>query len=272
VVGHFAPAWFIYLDIAGDPLRVTTFGQDVPFASTGDADLDGHTFTAFGGSLLDVSDVSNSESGSDTLQITLSGIVGLDTSLLNDIGDKTKWQGRTARIWFQLYDETGVTAQGGIVQHYTGYMSSVSFNARPEEQTLTLSVENYLAYMAQASNRSYLRQKDYDPADTAQRNDVRCKWAPAQLRGGGPAGSISQPRRQRDLRHRSREAPKGMNRHPQWEARLHALIEKSIARPYEWGRWDCLMFAAEAAKAITGKDHARGHRGKYKSTRRRIAT
>jgi hypothetical protein len=167
VVGHFAPAWFIYLDIAGDPLRVTTFGQDVPFASTGDADLDGHTFTAFGGSLLDVSDVSNSESGSDTLQITLSGIVGLDTSLLNDIGDKTKWQGRTARIWFQLYDETGVTAQGGIVQHYTGYMSSVSFNARPEEQTLTLSVENYLAYMAQASNRSYLRQKDYDPADNS---------------------------------------------------------------------------------------------------------
>jgi hypothetical protein len=56
-----------------------------------------------------------------------------------------------------------------------------------------------------------------------------------------------------------------MNRHPQWEARLHALIEKSIARPYEWGRWDCLMLAAEAAKAITGKDHARGHRVKYKS-------
>lgn len=56
-----------------------------------------------------------------------------------------------------------------------------------------------------------------------------------------------------------------MGRHPQWEARLHAFIEKHMPKPYEWGSHDCLMFAAGVAKAVTGKDHARGHRGKYQS-------
>src|SRR5438309_1102623 len=132
LAGHFSAAWFIFLDVNTDPLRVTTFGADVAFASTGDSDLDGHTFTAFGGQLIDVGDVSNSDSGSETLTVTLSGIVSMDTTLLNDIGNKALWQGRTARLWFQLYDPNGVTAQGAIVQYYTGYMSSVRLIAAPK--------------------------------------------------------------------------------------------------------------------------------------------
>lgn len=54
-------------------------------------------------------------------------------------------------------------------------------------------------------------------------------------------------------------------RHPQWEQRLHEYVSANIARPYAWSQHDCLMLAANAAKAVTGKDHARGHRGKYKS-------
>jgi hypothetical protein len=56
-----------------------------------------------------------------------------------------------------------------------------------------------------------------------------------------------------------------MERHPQWEARLHGLVSENLNRPYAWGEWDCLMLSADVAKAVTGKDHARGHRGKYKS-------
>lgn len=54
-------------------------------------------------------------------------------------------------------------------------------------------------------------------------------------------------------------------RHPQWEQRLHDLIAANWTRPYEHGAWDCLMWPAAAAKAVTGKDFARGHRGKYNS-------
>jgi hypothetical protein len=194
-----APAFFIFLDVSGDPIRFTTFGSDCTFSSTGDADLDGNTFTAFGGSLVDVGDVTNSESGSETLNITLSGIVGLDSDLLNDIGDKSLWQGRLCRLWFQLYDETGVTPQGAIAAYYTGYMSSVRITAAPKSQTISLSVENYLAYTTQASNRSYLNQKDYDSADTSaaatltaangvHRTSGASSGAPAPSGGSGSGG------------------------------------------------------------------------------------
>lgn len=187
----FSPAWFIWLDIDGDPLRVTTFGQDVAFTGTGDTDLDGNTFRAFGGELLEVSDVGNSDSGSETLTVTLSGIVNIDTTLVNDIGDKSLWQGRTARIWCRIYDGSGTTAQGAIFPVYTGYMSSVSFTAAPQGQTIRLNIENYLAFFSEASNRSYLNQKDYDAADTsaaatlAASNGLR-RNSGATPGGGGP--------------------------------------------------------------------------------------
>jgi hypothetical protein len=189
VVGNIAVAWFLYLDILADPLRVTTFGADVAFTSTGDSDLDGHTFTAFGGPLIEVGDVSNSDSGSNTLSITLSGIVSMDTTMLNDIGDVTKWQGRMARIWFQIYDTTGVTPQGAIVKYYTGYMSKVTIGAQPSQQTIQLSVENYLAFTTQASNRSYLSQKDYDAADTSAGASIAAANGLRSASGGG--GSYS---------------------------------------------------------------------------------
>jgi len=57
-----------------------------------------------------------------------------------------------------------------------------------------------------------------------------------------------------------------MSRHPQWEARLADFVAENMARPYAWGSWDCVLFAADAVKAITGEDHGRGHRRKYKNS------
>jgi hypothetical protein len=57
-----------------------------------------------------------------------------------------------------------------------------------------------------------------------------------------------------------------MSRHPQWESRLSALVAKRMNAPYVPSRHDCLLWPADVAKAVTGTDHARGHRGKYKST------
>lgn len=56
-----------------------------------------------------------------------------------------------------------------------------------------------------------------------------------------------------------------MSRHPQWERRLTALVQRKMRSPYVWGSHDCLIWSADVAKAITGKDHARGHRSKYRS-------
>jgi hypothetical protein len=163
----FAPGFFIFLDVSGDPIRATTVGSNVTFASTGDPDLDGKTFNAFDGRFVEVGEVANTETGSDTLTIELSGIVSIDSTLLNEIGNPALWQGRSCRLWFQIYDAAGTTPQGAIVPYYTGYMSSVRIQPSPKGQTIRVSIENYLAAFSDPSNRSYLNQKDYDSADVS---------------------------------------------------------------------------------------------------------
>lgn len=61
------------------------------------------------------------------------------------------------------------------------------------------------------------------------------------------------------------KSPPGSCRHPRWEDRLHAYVEKAFHKPHVYGRHDCLLFAAEWVRAVTGHDFGRGHRGKYKS-------
>lgn len=187
--GAFSPAWFVWLDVAGDPVRVTNYGADVTFSSTGDSDLDGNTFVSFGGQFLDIGDVTNSESGSDTLTATLSGIRGLDQALLDAIGDRTKWQGQDGRIWFRVYDEAGANPQGAIVPHYTGKMSSVTLIPSPTSQTIQLTLENYLAAFNDPSNRSYLNQSDYDSGDTSAAATIVA--SNGSMRGAGnPGGTV----------------------------------------------------------------------------------
>lgn len=190
--GAFAPAFFIWVDVDGDPIRATTFGQDVTFAGTGDADLDGNTFVAFDPQAVDVGDVSNSDNGSDTLTVTLSGIVSIDSELMADIANTALWRGRLVRLWMHIYDETGVNPQGAIVPYYTGYASAVKIIPSTASQTIQLSVENYLAAFAQASNRSYLNQADYDPADTsAQATLAAANMGRGSAVGGGTSGGGS---------------------------------------------------------------------------------
>lgn len=57
-----------------------------------------------------------------------------------------------------------------------------------------------------------------------------------------------------------------MKRRSDWEQRLVALVEQREARPFEYGRHDCCLWAAAAVRAQTGVDVARGLRG-YRSAR-----
>jgi hypothetical protein len=52
---------------------------------------------------------------------------------------------------------------------------------------------------------------------------------------------------------------------PDWPARLHAFVTEHRSTPYQWGEHDCLLFAAKAVHALTGKDHRKKYRGKYSS-------
>jgi hypothetical protein len=156
---------FVFLDFLGDPLRATTFGADVTVSGSGDSELDG-TYSSVSATVLSLGEIGQKEGGSETMVVELSGILSIDSALLAEIADTSKWRGRPIRRWKRLYDESNA-ALGAFAPIYTGYMVSVEIVPSPESQSIRLHCENYLALLSQASNRSYLGQKDYDPADTS---------------------------------------------------------------------------------------------------------
>lgn len=52
-----------------------------------------------------------------------------------------------------------------------------------------------------------------------------------------------------------------------WRPRFDALIQSRMSAPFSWGWNDCCLFAADAALAITGVDHAADVRGTYSTER-----
>ena len=52
-----------------------------------------------------------------------------------------------------------------------------------------------------------------------------------------------------------------------WIGRFDRLIEAGRDRPFEWGKWDCCLFVADAILAVTGLDLANGLRLQYSSLR-----
>jgi hypothetical protein len=55
-----------------------------------------------------------------------------------------------------------------------------------------------------------------------------------------------------------------MKRLPNWERLLAAEFAEASAH-FEWGKFDCAMFAANCVRAITGRDLAAEFRGTYSS-------
>ncbi len=152
----------IYADFDGDPLRATTGLYNKTISGSGDAELDG-TYVSYNHNITDISPVSHNETGSDTVQFTFSGIL-TNAELLNLIGDRSKWQGRAARLWFYCVDQNE-TQVGSIIPYYTGYMNDVTISGSAEFQRIILTIENYIVSLTGAFNRTYMMQKLYDSGD-----------------------------------------------------------------------------------------------------------
>lgn len=58
-----------------------------------------------------------------------------------------------------------------------------------------------------------------------------------------------------------------MTRREDWRSRLGAYVASVRAEPYAFGKQDCWLFVAGAVEAMTGTDHAKKHRGRYKTAR-----
>ena len=160
----FRPVFFAFMDFVNEPIRANTAAQDMALSATGDADLDGFTFSGLNSDLVDVSPIKISEGGTDTVTATLSALFDLDIDMLDEIGDASNWQGRVARLWRMIRDENNVQ-QGAIHPYYTGYMTDLSIQSAPQKQIIAMSIEGFIAAHSRASNRSYLDQEKFDAGD-----------------------------------------------------------------------------------------------------------
>ena len=180
----------IYADFVGDVLRGTSGLYDKVISGSGDSELDG-TYEGFSHDLINVSPVKHNESGSDTVTISMSGLVVNNADFLAIIGDKSKWQGRTARLWFYCVDQDE-NQIGSIIPYYTGYMNEVGISGNSESQAVSLTIENYLASIAGAQNKTYLIQNIFDAGDLSGEASVSAANGMAEAGsygyGGGGAG------------------------------------------------------------------------------------
>jgi hypothetical protein len=178
----------IYADFVGDVLRATSGLYDKVVSASGDSELDG-TYESYDHNLVEVGAVQHNENGSDTVSISLSGLVVNDLAFLNLIGNKSNWQGRTARLWFYCVD-ANETQIGSIIPYYTGYMNDITISGGPSEQKVTLKIENYLVSLAGAPNKTYLMQKIFDSGDLSADAAIA---AANGIEGGGLVATVVNP-------------------------------------------------------------------------------
>lgn len=152
----------IYADFVGDTLRGTSGLYDKTVSSS-DTELNG-TYESFSHNVIEVGAVKHNENGSDTVAVSMGGLVVNNAAFLTLIGDKSKWQGRAARLWFYCVD-SDETQVGSIIPYYTGYMNDITISGDAESQVVTLTIENYLVSLAGAPNKTYLQQKIFDSGD-----------------------------------------------------------------------------------------------------------
>ena len=182
----------IYADFVGDVLRGTSGLYDKVISGSSDTELNG-TYEGFSHDLINVSPVKHNESGSDTVSISMSGLVVNNAGFLTIIGNKANWQGRTARLWFYCVD-ANETQVGSVIPYYTGYMNELGISGGPDSQTVTLTIENYLVSLAGAQNKTYLIQNIFDAGDLSAETSIAAANGMAQAGnyyygGGGGNGS-----------------------------------------------------------------------------------
>jgi hypothetical protein len=160
------PVFIGFFDITSDPIRAWTGPGTFAPSSTGDADLDGHTFGEAIG-IVQVSDFTESQGLADEWSISFSvGDANLDpfTQL---VVDRRVFVGRKAVVWrgFLLADESGVSPY--INRVFTGVMVGATMERQAGGASIiTLTCDQDLQKASQSDARLIDHQFFY-PGDTA---------------------------------------------------------------------------------------------------------
>lgn len=161
------PVWIVRLDIENDPILAWTGRGDFMPTGTGDAALDGFTFTGLG-PIDAISNIKDALGGSQAVTLTLPGVDLQDDALRQVVLNSETWQFRQAWIWFGLLNASyGVIADPTRIK--TGRMDQMKINMDGQDATVSLIVESFQSYAQEKFNSRYIQQPDIDAMDESQK-------------------------------------------------------------------------------------------------------
>lgn len=160
------PVWLLWLDVEDDPIFSFTGVGSISFApgETGDAALDGKTFTGLG-QIAMIGDIQQSENGSGAVQITVPGVDPALPGFKQFVADRRAWQGRRAVLW-----HTYATADGtGLVDYpqreKTGRMDGLEVQRDGDTRVISIKIEGFAASGQYPTGTKYAEQPEIDPDD-----------------------------------------------------------------------------------------------------------
>lgn len=162
-------AFIIYLDILSDPLLTWTGMGDLVFTAgqTGDALLDGQTFTG-SGTLFEIGASTDAIGGSDVMTLSLAGVDITMPLLRQLIYNRNRWQFRRATVWMMVLDPVTYAIAGKPFRVKTGRMDQMPYSESANGGIVQCKIEGQQAYGKQPSMTRYSEQLDLDSGDISQ--------------------------------------------------------------------------------------------------------
>ena len=163
-------AAIVYLDVQNDPLFAWSGIGDLVFTAgqTGDANLDGNTFSGTG-TLIEIGSIAEGIGGSDSLEITLPGVDINDNELKQVVTNRNRWQFRRAIVWLVLLDPNTYAIAGKPFRIKTGRMDQMPYSENASGGTIKCTIEGQQSYGNSALATRYAEQIDINPNDTSQK-------------------------------------------------------------------------------------------------------
>lgn len=159
------PVWFVYLDIADDPLKMWTGPMGITLSSTGDSTLDGDWLSSSG--LADIGEIVEDENGSGPTRLEMSGVDPALPLFKQVIADGRVWRRRRAVIWLSYMNDAGALAYTPQRQK-VGRMDDLRMVQGEDSALITLNIEGFAARSGDALGTRYSEQRDIDPTDKSQ--------------------------------------------------------------------------------------------------------
>ena len=180
------PAWFVFLDIKDDPLRMWTGPMGINLSSTGDSTLDGDWLPSSG--LADIGEIVEDEDGSGPTRLEMSAVDPALPLFKQVIADGRLWRRRRAVIWMSYMNTAGALAFTPR-RKKIGRLDDLRMSQGADSALFTLNIEGFAARSGDALGTRYSEQRDIDPTDKSQDwvHDLANKKADVGSTGSGAA-------------------------------------------------------------------------------------